>query len=146
MFFKYLINYLQGFGKHVLWFFDSRIAGQQFRIVEVEAYVHSCHHADPYAHGDEGSFGFIFGAKKHVFFFWPAYFLDGWMDGWIHDLIFWGKQLVETGTSTRRVGHTKVEVSKEWIWHVVTKNPMSLLVFFFVQSSIPQRNSSKGLV
>lgn len=33
---------------------DLWIAGQPFRIVEVEAYVHSPHHADPYAHGDEG--------------------------------------------------------------------------------------------
>lgn len=33
---------------------DLWIAGKAFRIAEVEAYVHSPHHADPYAHGDEG--------------------------------------------------------------------------------------------
>lgn len=59
-----------------------RIAGQQFRIVEVEAYVHSPHHADPYAHGDEGSFGnakncqpgcvFLFWVPKTCFFFFTA--------------------------------------------------------------------------
>lgn len=34
-----------------------RIAEKAFRIAEVEAYLHSPHHADPYAHGDEGRFG-----------------------------------------------------------------------------------------
>lgn len=33
---------------------DLWIAGKAFRVAEVEAYVHSPHHADPYAHGDEG--------------------------------------------------------------------------------------------
>ena len=34
-----------------------RIEEKSFRIAEVEAYVHSPHHADPYAHGDEGCLG-----------------------------------------------------------------------------------------
>eukprot|EP00439_Symbiodinium_sp_Y106_P059131 s2917_g8.t1 len=33
---------------------DLLIAEKRFRIAELEAYVHSPHHADPYAHGDEG--------------------------------------------------------------------------------------------
>ncbi|CAK9010418.1 unnamed protein product [Durusdinium trenchii] len=33
---------------------DLWIAEKAFRIAEVEAYLHSPHHADPYAHGDEG--------------------------------------------------------------------------------------------